>query len=68
MYGQALSGSNLPHLTYITSATDRATHKRHWSAFSKHPTWIKLKTDPQYADTATKITSIFVTPTAYSQI
>jgi hypothetical protein len=67
-YGQALIGPNLPHLTYMTSAEDEASHKEHWAAFGKHPTWEKLKTDPQYADTVSKITKWILTPTAYSQI
>jgi hypothetical protein len=67
-FGQALAGRDLPHLTYITSATDREAHKAHWAAFGKHPTWIKMKNDPQYADTVSKNTARFLVPTAYSQI
>jgi len=67
-YGQALAGPNLPHLTYMVSGADQAAHKEHWGAFGKHPTWNKLKDDPQYADTVSKITNWFLAPTAYSQI
>jgi len=67
-YGQALIGGNLPHLTYMVSAEDQAAHTRHWDAFKQHPTWDKLKNDPQYADTVSKITNQFLVPTAYSQI
>jgi hypothetical protein len=67
-YGQALIGGNLPHLTYMVSAEDRETHKKHWEAFGKHPTWDQLKKDPQYADTVSKITNWFLTPRPYSQI
>jgi hypothetical protein len=67
-YGQALIGSNLPHLTYMLSAEDQAAHTKHWDVFKDHPTWIKLKNDPQYADTVSKITNRFLVPTAYSQI
>jgi hypothetical protein len=67
-YGQALIGANLPHLTYMTSAENDQVHKQHWDAFGKHPVWLKLKNDPQYADTVTKITKRFLKPTAYSQI
>ena len=44
------------------------THKRNWAAFGVHPVWVKLKGDPQYADTVSKITSRFMVPTLYSQI
>jgi hypothetical protein len=67
-YGQALVGPNLPHLTYMTSAESDEAHKKHWDAFGKHPVWVKLKNDPQYADTVSKITKRFLTPAAYSQI
>lgn len=67
-YGQALIGPNLPHLTYMTSGRNEEEHKQHWNAFSKHPVWVKLKSDPQYADTVSKITKWFLVPTPYSQI
>ena len=67
-YGQALIGANLPHLTYMTSAENDQAHKQHWDAFGKHPVWLKLKNDPQYADTVSKITKRFLKPTSYSQI
>jgi hypothetical protein len=67
-YGQALIGSNLPHLTYMVSAENQDEHKKHWGAFGSHPTWDKLKNDPQYADTVSKIYNRFLVPTPYSQI
>jgi hypothetical protein len=67
-YGQALVGRDLPHLTYMLCSADMASHKKNWDAFLAHPVWIRLKNDPQYADTVQKITSRFVVPAAYSQI
>jgi len=67
-YGQALVGRDLPHLTYMLCSPDMETHKKNWQGFLAHPTWIRLKTDPQYADTVQKITSRFLVPAAYSQI
>ena len=67
-YGQALAGSNLPHLTYMLSGETREAHKEHFGGFGKHPRWKKISTDPQYADTVSKIVSKFLQPTAYSQI
>jgi len=67
-YGQAITGPNLPHLTYMTSGETAEAHKAHWDAFGKHPVWEKLKNDPQYADTVSKITKWMLKPTAYSQI
>lgn len=67
-YGQALTGKNLPHLTYMVSAENEDAHKKHWGDFGKHPVWEKLKNDPQYADTVSKISNWFLVPTSYSQI
>lgn len=67
-YGQTLIGSNLPHLTYMLSAEGQEAHGKHWDAFRQHPVWEKLKNDPKYADTVSKIANRFVVPTAYSQI
>jgi hypothetical protein len=67
-YGQALIGKNLPHLTYMVSAENQEEHTKHWGGFGKHPVWDKLKNDPQYADTVSKINNWFLVPTSYSQI
>lgn len=67
-YGQALIGGNLPHLTYLLSAESAEDHKKHWDAFRVHPAWGKMKNDPQYADTVSKIYNRFLVPASYSQI
>jgi hypothetical protein len=67
-YGQALVGSNLPHLTYMLSAENRDLHKQHFGAFGKDGRWKKMSADPQYADTVSKITSRLLQPAGYSQI
>lgn len=67
-YGQALAGRDLPHLAYMLSGPDRAAHKAHWDVFRKHPVWEKMKNDPRYADTVSKVTSRMLEPTAYSQM
>ena len=67
-YGQALVGQDLPHLTYMLSAENDAAHKEHWGKFGKDPRWDKMKNDPQYADTVSRIRNWFLVPTPYSQI
>ena len=67
-YGQALVGRDLPHLNYMLCSPDRETHATNWKRFLDHPVWKKLSSDPQYADTVSKITSRFLVPAAYSQI
>ena len=63
-----LVGRDLPHLTYLLCSPDRETHQKNWTAFTQHPVWLKLKNDPQYAETVSKVTSRFLVPTPYSQI
>lgn len=67
-WGQALAGSGLPRLNYITSGPDLATHLANWKKFGTHPTWLKLRSDPQYADAVSSNTSRFLTPAPFSQI
>jgi hypothetical protein len=67
-YGEGLVGRDLPHLTYMLCSRDRDTAAKNWKAFGQHPVWVKLKNDPQYADNVSRITSRFLTPTAYSQL
>jgi hypothetical protein len=67
-FGQALAGPDLPHLRYITSGPDLATHLAGWKKFGPDPRWQKLRNDPRYADNTSKNTSRFLTPKPYSQI
>lgn len=67
-FGQGLAGTNLPHLTYMTCAPDAEAHKAHWNAFRVDPDWVRMRDDPQYADTVLKNTARFLKPTAYSQL
>lgn len=67
-FGQALAGPNLPHLRYITSGPDLATHLANWKKFGPDPRWVKMKDDPRYADNVSKNTARFLTPKPYSQI
>jgi len=67
-YGQVLVGRDMPELTYMLCSPDLETHKKNWAAFGAHPVWVKLKNDPQYADTVSHITSRFLVPAAFSQI
>lgn len=67
-FGQALAGPNLPHLRYITSGPDLATHLNNWKKFGPDPRWMKLRDDPQYKDNTSKNTARFLVPTPYSQL
>lgn len=67
-FGQGIAGSNLPHLRYMTSGSDLAAHLAGWKKFGPDPRWKKMAGDPQYANNTSKISALFLVPTAYSQI
>jgi hypothetical protein len=69
-FGETLIGTRLPNLTYMLTYPDMATHDKNWSQFVADPEWKKLSTTPGYTDAeiVTNINSVFLRPTAYSQI
>jgi hypothetical protein len=67
-FGQGLAGPNLPHLRYITSGPDLASHLEAWKKFGPDPRWMKMKDLPQYADSTSKNTARFLAPKPYSAI
>ena len=67
-FGQALAGKDLPHLRYITSGPDLATHLANWKKFGTDPRWLKMKDRPQYAENTSKNTARFLAPKSYSQL
>ncbi|HON48458.1 MAG TPA: NIPSNAP family protein [Kiritimatiellia bacterium] len=67
-FGQGLAGDQLPNLTYMLGFADKAAKETAWKTFVNHPDWKKLKVDPQYKDTANKITNILLRPSKGSQL
>jgi hypothetical protein len=65
-FGSALSGDNIPNLTYMLVYNNEAEHKKVWDAFRKAPAWNALNSEKKYAETVSKITSLFLVPTDYS--
>lgn len=69
-FGETLIGSRLPNLTYMLTYPDMATRDKNWAAFVADPEWKKLSTTAGYGDAeiVSNISSVFLRPTAYSQI
>jgi hypothetical protein len=67
-FGETLVADDVPNLTYMLSADNDAAHKDHWKAFLAHPEWDRIKRLPKYKDTVSKITSIMLSPTSFSEI
>ena len=67
-FGRDLVGGGLPSLTYMVVFADAAAREKAWAAFGEHPEWVKMRSDPRYADTVSRIDSALLRPTDYSQL
>lgn len=66
--GQALIGSQVPNLTYMTVYDDAKTRDECWKRFIEHPEWAKLKEVKRYLGTVSKIDKSDWEPKPYSQL
>lgn len=67
-YGETLVSNDVPNLTYMLSGESKEAHQQHFKDFLKHPEWDRIKRLERYKGTVSKITSVFFTPTDWSQI
>jgi len=67
-FGEALIGTRLPNLTYMLGFDNKEAGDVAWKKFIGDPAWTALKNDPQYKDTVSNITNMFLRPTDYSQL
>lgn len=65
-FGQVIIGSQRPRLLYMTSYENLQSQKDHWAVFSKHPDWISLRENKEYANTVIKAIPYLLHPTDYS--
>ena len=69
-FSRALVGPHMPSIVYMLVHENMAGRERSWSAFSGDPEWQKVRATPGYsdADIVSNITTVFLRPSAYSQI
>jgi hypothetical protein len=67
-FGRDLAGGGLPSLTYMVVFADAAAREKAWAAFRDHPEWARMRDDPRFADTVSRIDSTLLRPADYSQI
>jgi len=67
-FGQSLVGTRLPNLTYMLGFDDMDSKEKSWDRFRNDPGWKKLKAEPYYKDTVSKVTNILLRPALCSQI
>jgi hypothetical protein len=49
MFGEAIAGSKLPHLSYMLGFEDLATREKAWKAFGADPDWVKLRSSAEFS-------------------
>ncbi len=69
-FGDALSGSRLPNLSYMLSFENTAELEAKWDVFRNDPAWKKLSGSPRFAfdQIVTNISNLMLSPLACSQI
>ncbi|MES2731372.1 MAG: NIPSNAP family protein [Bacteroidota bacterium] len=67
-YAQAITGSQLPNLAYMTTFDSQESKDQHWAAFGNDPDWKRISALPEYQNTVSKAHIHLLTPTDYSQI
>ena len=70
VYGEHLTGPDMPNLTYILSYPSMRERGKAWGRFGKDPAWKEISSKPEYANSAilSGIESFYIEPTEYSQI
>ena len=68
LYGETLTGDNLPNLVYIVSGPNMEKHREHWQAFGAHPDWKRMSSMEMYKGTVSGILNFFLVPTGFSQM
>jgi hypothetical protein len=69
-FASALTGPNLPNLTYLLVFPDDKARKGAWGKFVADPEWKKMSAMPEYADKEilSRITNLLLTPRDYSEL
>ncbi len=65
-YSEALDGSQMPNLMYMTTFQDQKTHDELWKAFGGSPEWKSISGMEEYKNTVSKVHVYLTHPTSYS--
>jgi hypothetical protein len=65
-YGEAIAGSQMPNLMYMTTFSDLKSHDEHWKAFGGSPEWKKISGMEEYLNTVSKVHVYLTHPASYS--
>jgi len=70
MFGEAVAGTRLPHLTYLVGFDSMAARGAAWGRFGAHPDWQRVRVRPGWTDpeTVSTIRAAFLRPAGYSDV
>lgn len=67
-FGETIIGGKRPNLTYLLTFPDMEAQKKSWKTFVDDPEWKRVSALPEYANTVSNITKVFLVPAPFSQI
>ena len=69
-FGEAVAGTQLPHLTYLVGFDNMAARDKAWDTFRANPDWARVRVKPGWTDpeAVSNIHAAFLRPTNFSQI
>ena len=67
-FGEMIAGDLMPCLTYMLTFKNMEERDANWKVFGSSPEWKTISSLPEYANTVSRITKVFLEPTAYSQL
>jgi hypothetical protein len=69
-FSRMVAGPRMPSLVYLLVHENIAGREKSWDAFRNDPEWKKVAATPGYSDAeiVSNITTVYLRPTAYSQI
>jgi hypothetical protein len=67
-FGEVISGKDLPCLTYMVTFRNMEERDKNWAAFGADADWKRVSALPEYVNSVSRITKIFLEPLPYSQV
>ncbi len=67
-FGEVIAGKDMPCLTYMITFGNMEEHDKNWAAFSADADWQRISKAPEYANSVSRITKVFLEPLSYSQL
>jgi NIPSNAP protein len=67
-FGEVIAGKDLPCLTYMITFRNMEERDKNWADFGADADWKRVSALPEYANTVSRITKIFLEPLTCSQV